>query len=233
MAFVAADMVRETTSPGGTGPYPLGGAVPGFRAFGAAMSNGDTAFYACKGADSTGAAAFEVGLGTYSAGGNSLARTQILSSANADAAVDWKAGVECVIYMTSPAEAQLFLDLNGVLTIPKTVSGQYAPAAVNSGTALSPAYANVVRITLTGNATITLPAMAGGTDEAAMIVELVQDGTGGRTVTWASPGGTSIKWDSSATAPPINGAAGKETHVGFRRRADGTVYYGQIIWYEG
>src|SRR5205823_3119081 len=43
------------------------------------------------------------GLGTYSSGGNTLARTTILKSSNANAAVSWSAGTK-TIRMVVPAE---------------------------------------------------------------------------------------------------------------------------------
>lgn len=233
MTHIVTDMVKETTITSGTGNYALGGAMAGYRSFGQVMANGDTTYYCCVGADNAGLPAFEVGYGTYNSGSGTLARTQIKSnSSNTTAAINWGADSVKAISMVASAFAQLFLDVNGVLTIPKTVSGQSAPAAINSGSAKDLTYANVVRVTLTANTTLGLPNMASGSDEAAMIVELVQDGTGGRTVTWEPGSGKSIKWDSSASAPAINTTAGKETHIAFRKRADGTVYYGQVVWYE-
>jgi hypothetical protein len=104
---------------------------------------------------------------------------------------------------------------------------------MDSGTALAFSPTNaVVRVRLTGNATLTLPASPTlATNARTMLeVELVQDGTGGRTVTWAAASGDTIEWDYSTTAPAIATAAGKETHFIFRRRAGSTTWYAAKIW---
>ena len=96
MTFVVADRVRETTSTTGTGPVTLAGAVLGHRAFSAVCANGDTVDY-CIAAGSE----WEVGTGTWATGG-SLARTTVLASSNAGAAVSFSAGSKDV-FCTLPA----------------------------------------------------------------------------------------------------------------------------------
>ena len=86
MALVLADRVKETTTTTGTGTFTLAGAVTGFESF-ASIGNGNTTYYCCVlGSD------FEVGIGTYTASGTTLARTTILQSTNNDNAVNWGAG---------------------------------------------------------------------------------------------------------------------------------------------
>lgn len=82
MAQQIADRVKETTTTTGTGALTLGGAMVGFRAFSAVLANADTCYYALQAVDSSGAPTgdWEVGLGTYTASGNTLARTTLLSS---------------------------------------------------------------------------------------------------------------------------------------------------------
>ena len=104
---------------------------------------------------------------------------------------------------------------------------------MDSGTALALSPFNaVVRVRLTGNATLTLPSSPTlATNARTMLeVELVQDGTGGRTVTWAAASGDTIEWDYSSVAPAIAAGAGKETHLIFRRRAGSTTWYAAKIW---
>lgn len=87
MAHKDPSRVRETTVTAGTGTYALAGAAVGFRAFSEALSNGDTVDYCVvMGVN------YEIGRGTYSAG--TLARTTVLKSSNADAAVDWPVGTK-------------------------------------------------------------------------------------------------------------------------------------------
>lgn len=96
MPHITADRVRETSTTTGTGSYTLAGAVIGFRAFSAVCADGDTAFYAAS--EGSG---WEVGVGTFNAG--TLARTTILASSNAGAAVNWAAGTRDV-FLTIPAQ---------------------------------------------------------------------------------------------------------------------------------
>ena len=106
MAFVLADRVKETTATTGTGTYTLAGAVTGFESF-ASVGDGNTTYYAC-----TDGTDFEVGVGTYTASGTTLARTTILQSSNSDSAVDWSAGTK-TIFVTMPAEKSIYLDADG------------------------------------------------------------------------------------------------------------------------
>ena len=98
MALVYADRVQETSTTTGTGTYNLAGAVTGFQGFVAGIGNANTCFYtATDGID------WEVGLGTVTdAGTDTLARTSILASSNAGAAVNWAAGTRS-IFVTIPA----------------------------------------------------------------------------------------------------------------------------------
>ena len=110
MALVLADRVKETTTTTGTGTYTLAGAVTGFESFGS-VGNGNTTFYCC-----TDGSDFEVGVGTYTSSGTTLARTTILQSSNSDNAVDWSAGTRD-IFVTQPAEKAVSLDASGDLTL--------------------------------------------------------------------------------------------------------------------
>ncbi|TWA71933.1 hypothetical protein FBZ84_101199 [Azospirillum baldaniorum] len=110
-----------------------------------------------------------------------------------------------------------------------------ATSQVDSGTALTLYAVNAIqRVRLTNNATITLPALTlSGTERSEITLELVQDGTGNRSVTWATQVGDSIAWDGSAVAPAIATTAGYETHIVFRRRAGSAVWYASKIWQQG
>ena len=110
MALVLADRIKETTTTTGTGTYTLAGAVTGFESFGT-VGNGNTTYYCC-----TDGSDFEVGVGTYTSSGTTLARTTILQSSNSDNAVDWSAGTRD-IFCTQPAEKAVFLDGDGKLGV--------------------------------------------------------------------------------------------------------------------
>ena len=116
MALVISDRVKETTTTTGTGALTLGGAVTGFETFTANLSDGDTTYYACTDNND-----FEVGLGTFTASGTTLARTTILASSNSGSAVNWSAGTRTV-FCTLPAAKTVFLDASGNTTISGSVT---------------------------------------------------------------------------------------------------------------
>jgi hypothetical protein len=101
MALVVADRVKETTTTTSTGTYTLAGAVTGFESF-ASIGNGNTTYYCC-----TDGSDFEVGIGTYTSSGTTLARTTILQSSNSDSAVNWGSGTRD-IFVTQPAEKAVY-----------------------------------------------------------------------------------------------------------------------------
>ena len=76
MALILADRVKETTAITGTGTATLLGASTGFQAF-TVVGDGNTTYYAIVG---QGTGEWEVGLGTYTLSGTTLARTTVLSS---------------------------------------------------------------------------------------------------------------------------------------------------------
>ena len=120
MALVIADRVQETTTTTGTGTITLAGAVTGFQSF-AAVGNGNTTHYCI-----TSGTAWEVGIGTYSTIGPTLARTTILASSAAGAAITL-AGTS-VVFCTYPAGKSFGLDQTLGLTNGGTGASS-APAA--------------------------------------------------------------------------------------------------------
>ena len=116
MALVLKDRVKETTTTTGTGAISLGGAVANFQAFSAVLSDTDTTYYAIVDTTNTD---FEVGLGTYASGGNTLTRTTVLESSNGGSAVNLSAGSKS-IFMAYPAEKSVYLDGSGQLVIDGT-----------------------------------------------------------------------------------------------------------------
>ena len=109
MALVIKDRVKETTTTTGTGTYTLAGAEVGFQSF-STIGNGNTTYYTV-----TNGGDWEVGIGTYTASGTTLARTTILSSSNSDNAVDWSVG-EKFVFVTQPSSKASFLDASGNLS---------------------------------------------------------------------------------------------------------------------
>jgi hypothetical protein len=91
----------------------------------------------------------------------------------------------------------------------------------NSGTSLTVNWTerNFKKVTLTGNCTFTFTAPTGAT---TLILKLLQDGTGSRTVTWPS----SVKW-SGGTAPTLTTTVGRSDIISFY--FDGTYYIGTSV----
>jgi len=98
MAFVIKDRVKETTTTTGTGAVSLAGAVSSFVDFSSAIGNTNTTYYAIVHQSSD---EWEVGIGTYSSSGNTLARTTLLSSSTGSA-INFTAGTKDV-FVTLPA----------------------------------------------------------------------------------------------------------------------------------
>jgi acetyltransferase-like isoleucine patch superfamily enzyme len=92
MAFVVADRVKETTTTTGTGTVTLAGAQVGYQSF-AAIGNANVTYYTIAGQSSS---EWEVGLGTYTSSGTTLARTTVLASSNAGSLVNFSAGTKDV-----------------------------------------------------------------------------------------------------------------------------------------
>jgi hypothetical protein len=95
MVMQIADRVKETTTTTGTGAFALAGAIGGFRAFSAVLANQDTCCYTAQAVDTNGnpTGDWEIGIGTYTASGNTLARTVLLASSTG-AAVSFSAGTK-------------------------------------------------------------------------------------------------------------------------------------------
>ena len=146
MAFVLADRVKETTTTTGTGTVTLLGAFLGFQSF-SAIGNANTTYYTIAGQSTS---EWEVGIGTYTSSGTTLARTTVISSSNAGALVNFSAGTKDV-FVTYPAEFTANAIGGGIGAVllnasTATVSGSVAtgqngftvgPLTVNSGVTIT------------------------------------------------------------------------------------------------
>jgi Chaperone of endosialidase len=129
MALVLADRVQETTATTGTGTLTLGGAVSGYQSF-AVVGNGNACFYAI-----VNGSAWEVGIGTYSTTGPSLARTTVLSNSSGNTSPITLVGASSVL-LTYPAEKSVNLDASGNVSPLGTVTSgvwQGSPVGVAYG----------------------------------------------------------------------------------------------------
>lgn len=193
MPLVIFDRVRETTVVTGTNDATLLGAVTGFQSF-SVVGNGNTTYYTIS--DQAGVN-FEVGIGTYSTSGPTLARTTVLSSSNAGNKVSFGAGTKDV-FLTYPSSRAVYLDgsdnvqpalgavvasqvnitAQGDLRLEDTTGGQYVALQAPG--------------TLAANYTLTLPVDDGSSGQV-----LTTDGSG--VLSWSTDGGGDVDGPASAT----------------------------------
>jgi hypothetical protein len=121
---------------------------------------------------------------------------------------------------TGTTSTNLVFSTTPTLTNPTVTNYTETAYTANTGTAITVSLANgtVQILTLTGNATITMPTAAAG---KSFIIILAQDATGSRTVTWST-----VVWPSGS-APTITTTASKKDIYSFF--SDGTNWYGTTI----
>jgi hypothetical protein len=158
MALVVKDRIKETTTTAGTGTVTLAGASTGFRSF-ADIGNANTTYYCIAG---QGTNEWEVGLGTYTSAGTTLARTTVLSnSLGTTALINFSAGTKDV-FVTYPAVESVYQDSlnnayapqfgasNGLFINSNTVSASYTiPSNYNAMSA--------GKVTVNSGITVTIP----------------------------------------------------------------------------
>jgi hypothetical protein len=145
MPHIIEDRVQETTTTTGTGALALLGAPANFKTFASRMSVGDTCWYAIV--DTTNNA-WETGIGTYSAA-NTLTRTTVVHSSNADAVVTLAAGTKNVFISDgagAPKQLQSMDTIapptsNSIVLFGRKIAGRMMTAQIGPsglGTALQP-----------------------------------------------------------------------------------------------
>ena len=232
MALAIKDRVKETTTTTSTGTYTLAGAVTGFETFTANLSNGDTTYYACT--DNTD---FEVGIGTFTSSGTTLARTTILASSNSNNAVNWSSGTR-TIFMTYPADKAVFKDasdnINGTFVgnITGNVTGNTSGTAATVTTA---AQSNITSLgtltTLTvDNIIINGTTIGHATDDTDLIT--LADGivtvAGEISVTTLDIGGTNVT-STAAELNVLDGIASIDTDISSVSGSDDTLASAKAI----
>ena len=145
MAFVVADRVKETTTTTGTGTVTLLGASAGFQSF-AAIGDTNTTYYTIAAQTGT---EWEVGIGTYTSSGTTLARTTVFSSSNSGSLVDFSAGSKDV-FVTYPAEMAAFSAAGAVTENFTTFTGTYTMTPGKNGFSVGP-------VTVSSGSAFTVP----------------------------------------------------------------------------
>lgn len=130
MAYIRADLVKETTFTTGNGNITTSGATIGSRPFSDACSVGDTFPYSLRGFNLLGIPTgdFEIGIGTY-IGLNTIARTTVQVSSN---------GNRAVVLSGPQAQIEISLTAGEVISLSTQAGGWVAAlAAAVSGFAAS------------------------------------------------------------------------------------------------
>lgn len=136
MAFVIADRVKETTTTTGTGTVTLLGAATGFQSF-AVIGNANTTYYCIAAQSGT---EWEVGIGTYTSSGTTLARTTVFanSSGTQPSALSFSAGTKDV-FVTYPSTMAAFANGNGAVQENyTTITGTYTMTPGKNGMSVGP-----------------------------------------------------------------------------------------------
>ena len=198
MALVVYDRVQETTATTGTGTITLGGAVAGYQSF-AVVGNGNTTFYCI-----VNGSAWEVGIGTYTSAGTTLARTTVLSNSNGNTSPITLSGASNV-FVTYPASKSVNLDSSGNVSPLGTIA-----SGIWNGTTIGVAYGgtgvttssgansvvlrdanqNIAVNSVTQNLTVTTS--AGGTTALTLASSHFQILIGTSTQTYKLPDATSL-----------------------------------------
>lgn len=213
MAFVVKDRVRETTTTTGTGTISLGGAVSGYQAF-STIGDGNQTYYTIVGGTQ-----WEVGVGTYSSSGNTLARTTLISSSTGSA-IDFASGTKDV-FVGLPAEKAVETDTAQALTN-KTITAiaNFETKTTTSANAINLSNGNYFTHTLSGNTSLTVSNTPATGTAASFILEMTNGGFA--TITWWS----GMKW-AGGTAPTLT-ASGKDI-LGFYTYDGGTTWNGLVL----
>lgn len=176
MALVIANRVQETTTTTGTGTITLAGAASGFQSF-AVVGDANTTYYTV-----TSGTDWEVGIGTYSTSGTTLARTTILSSSIGGGAITL-AGTSTV-FVTYPAEKSVNLDASGNATAlgtpaSGTVTNLTGTASININGTVGATIANTGAFTTaTASTSVTSPLVIGGTTASSTLTVQSTSGAG-------------------------------------------------------
>lgn len=213
MALVVADRVKETSTTTGTGTFTLAGAVTGFQSF-SVIGNGNTTYYTIS---SQSGSEWEVGVGTYTSSGTTLARTTVLASSNSGALVNFSAGTKDV-FVVYPAGKSVSTDYvqtisNKTLKDPAIegcISEDIYTITDGAAFEIDPGNGSIQLITLGASRTPKATNFAAG--EAVTL--MVDDGSA-YTITWTDTtfGSAGVIWETNGGVAPVLASSGYTTIV--------------------
>jgi hypothetical protein len=204
-----AKMTIASVASSGTGTVTLGAAVTGYQTFAASgVANGDLVSYVIE--DGTN---WEIGNGTYTSSGTTLARTTIIASSNSGSAITaTNNGTVFIAFLAS--DLLLNSNVNAF-----TAQQNFTEATLTDGASIAwnMNTQQVAKVTLGGNRTLANPTnlVAGGT----YVLRVIQDGTGSRTLGY----GSAYKW-ANGVVPTLSTAANAVDLLSFY--SDGINLYG-------
>lgn len=195
MALVLKDRVKETTLTTGTGTITLAGASTGYQSF-SVIGDGNTTYYCIAGQGNN---EWEVGIGTYTAAGTTLARTTVLASSNSGSLVNFSSGTKDV-FVTYPAGKSVYEDAIGEVTI-TTLNATNVDASDGAAAIAITNASGDVALSSTGALTISkgTTAQQPGTPAAGMLRfnTTTNEFEGYNGSAWASVGGSAISNDTA------------------------------------
>jgi hypothetical protein len=121
MSIQLNDRVKETSATSGIIPIVLTGAPVGYQTVASSITSSNTFPYVVE---LVGGAEWEIGIGLYSSGNNSIIRTQILNSSNNGSIVNFSSGAKNV-FISIPA-AYASLTVRGLSQFANTTSAELA-----------------------------------------------------------------------------------------------------------
>ena len=129
MTLLIGERIKETTTVTSTGTATLLGAVTGYQAF-SVIGNGNTTYYTIE---NPGTTEWEVGIGTYTLSGTTLARTTVLASSNSGSLVNFSAGTKNV-FCSYPASRAITGGGGGIGALVINADNVAANYTVDTGT---------------------------------------------------------------------------------------------------
>lgn len=129
MSFKVADRVKETSTTTGTGTITLLGAIFGYQSFASVGDTNET----CYCIKHQSANEWEVGMGTYTASGTTLSRTQVIASSNSNSLVNFSAGIKEVFVTAPSSKTALHLPKLTGFSIPSGVGWDSVNYAITPG----------------------------------------------------------------------------------------------------